>query len=91
MELLDKILSLSKKHAEVVIVVLLGIIAAGSIAGSLRIAGLKEVLAEKNALTAEREDITRQRLALADTAGGRSETTGNRTRVPERFAVPRRL
>jgi hypothetical protein len=53
MSVIEEVLKHSKKHAQVIILILLGVIAAGSIAGGLYIQNLNSMLAEKDKLHAQ--------------------------------------
>lgn len=74
MELIDAILTFSKRHAQVVIVVLLGTIATGSIAGAMRIAGLRDLLAERDVLWKQRDEVNDKLMTLVESTAARKES-----------------
>jgi hypothetical protein len=64
MQILLQLLEYSKKHSQAIIVVLLGVISAGSIAGGIHVRDLSVIIAEKNHLLEQKEKIEQQRNAL---------------------------
>jgi hypothetical protein len=60
MFMLEEILKSSKKHARVIIVILLGIIAAGTVGGGLLIQNLNSILAEKGKVREATPGVSRR-------------------------------
>lgn len=73
MQILLQLLNYSKKHAQTINIVLLGVIACGGIAGGIHVRNLSTIIGEKNtlieqsaAIAAQRDALEQQRLAAVE-------------------------
>jgi ElaB/YqjD/DUF883 family membrane-anchored ribosome-binding protein len=65
MEILISLLEFSKKHSQAIIVILLGTIAAGGIAGGIWIRDLQDIVTSKDAALEQARKIEEERVAVA--------------------------